>query len=74
MKQESIEDLGRADFILGVNKDVLKAILDQLEGHGPDPHILQMLSAALCMVVEDVEKAFPGTMDILSQLLEKRKQ
>ena len=65
----SLEDQARADFIIGLKKDILKSILDACETHGPDPQTRAMIAASFDMAIRDLDKAFPHSKYVIQEML-----
>jgi hypothetical protein len=69
----TLENQVRADSIIEMNKGMLKVILDTFKIHGLDPQAQSMITAALVMTINDMDKAFPGTKLIMQEMLKNEK-
>ena len=65
----TLEDQVRADFIIGLKKDILKAILDACNTHGPDPKTQCMITASFDLAIRDLDSAFPRSKYVIQELL-----
>lgn len=65
----TLENQVRADSIVEMNKGMLKVILDTFKIHGLDPQAQSMITAALYMTINDLDKAFPGTKLVVKEML-----
>ena len=62
----------RAETIIEISDKTKEIIVDTIKRHGDnDPHMPQLIAAALTLIIRDINKLAPGFTGLMGKMLEE---